>query len=345
MIAREAQPLRCYTRARVSSTSTVRITLVRHGESLSNRTQRWQGHGDSPLSELGTAQARAVALRLGERHFDRIIASDLERASATARALGRPFERDAGFREFDIGAWEGLTREEVAEKFPEELERLAAGEDVRIGGGESYASFCARVDHTLSGVRAALLPGQHALVVCHGGVIGALVAGALGLRGVRELPLSRPFNTSITEIAYDATGGATLRVFNDSLHLAELALFPHPVEMLGALALICDAPPATAFGTFGAHYDCERELAELAAAQASREPSLRALIDSARLRHPDQRVAFTALAPRIHGWAGELVFRGADPIGALAIPESGMLAHVNLRDDQLALIDYGVSHD
>lgn len=322
----------------MSSSSPVRITLVRHGESQSNSTQRWQGHGDSPLSELGVSQARVAADRLRVRRFDRIVASDLERASATASALGQPFERDAGFREFDIGAWEGLTREEVAERFPEEIARLSAGEDVAIGGGESYATFCARIDHALSGVRAALAPGQHALVVCHGGVIGALVSGALGLRGVRELPLSRPFNTSITELSYDADGRATLHVFNDSLHLSALALFPHPVEMARAVGLVCDVAPVPAFGAFAAHYDCEVELAAVADA-----PSLRALIERYGEQHPEQRIAFTARAARIHEWAAGLLFREAEPIGGLGLPTGGSLAHVGVRNGQLALIDYGVS--
>ena len=140
--------------------SSTRITLVRHGESLANRTLRWQGQGNSALSELGRAQAQAVALRLEGRAFDRVVASDLERADATARAiLGRPgapraFESDAGFREFDLGEWEGLTRDEIAARYGEQLARLDAGEDIAIGGGESYMSFCERVDHSLARVRA-----------------------------------------------------------------------------------------------------------------------------------------------------------------------------------------------
>ena len=178
----------------------VRITFVRHGESVSNQAQRWQGQGDSPLSALGRRQAEALGKRLAGRHFDRVIASDLSRASDTARAVGLPFEQDRTFREFDVGCWEGLTKEEVEERYPEEIERLKAGEDLPLGGGESFAAFSTRVDEALSRVRASVAPGEHVLIVCHGGVIGAALSVLLGLRGGRRFPLARVSNTSISEV-------------------------------------------------------------------------------------------------------------------------------------------------
>jgi probable phosphoglycerate mutase len=190
----------------------IRITFVRHGESVSNRAQRWQGQGDSELSELGRSQAQALGRRIGGRRFDRIIASDLTRAVDTARATGLPFERDRSFREFDVGRWEGLTREEVEAQFPEEIERLKQGEDIPLGGGESYAAFSERIDGALARLRAQLEPGQHALVVCHGGVIGTAIAGLMGLRGSGRWPLSRVTNTAISEVTWHVDGSATLRV-------------------------------------------------------------------------------------------------------------------------------------
>jgi broad specificity phosphatase PhoE len=330
----------CYTRAVFDSS--IRITLVRHGESVANRSQRWQGHGNSELSELGRAQARALATRLAGRRFDRVVVSDLERAQATARALELPFDSDPMLREFDIGAWEGLTREQVVAQFGEQLARLDAGEDVAIGGGESYVSFCARVDDSLGRLRATLTPGQHALVVCHGGVIGALVAGALGLRGARSLPIGRVLNTAVSELSYDAAGHATLHVFNDSLHLAELSLFPHPTEMNHALALICEGSPHPSFGLFDAHYDFERRLDELLAGAADGTASFAEVIAGVQARHPERRVAMSASASRIHGWAGETVWNQLVPAGALSVPRSGALCHVTGRDGHLALVDYGI---
>ena len=42
----------------------VRLVLVRHAESEANIGGRWQGQGDSPLSERGKSQARALAERM-----------------------------------------------------------------------------------------------------------------------------------------------------------------------------------------------------------------------------------------------------------------------------------------
>ena len=94
----------------------MQLTLVRHGQSTSNKSGRWQGQGDCPLSDLGRAQARALASRLHDQVFDRIVASDLARAADTARALARAVATDPAWREIDLGRWEGLTRQEVASR-------------------------------------------------------------------------------------------------------------------------------------------------------------------------------------------------------------------------------------
>lgn len=327
----------------IVSEGSIRITLVRHGESVANRTQRWQGQGDSELSELGRSQAQALATRIGARPFDLVVASDLMRASDTARALERPFERARSFREFDIGSWEGLTREQVVERFGDELARLDAGEDVALGGGESYASFCQRIDAAFARLRARLIPGQHALVVCHGGVIGALVSGVLGLRGTRELPIGRALNTSITELRYDPDGSATVQVFNDSLHLAKLSLFPHPVEMASALALVCGGEPHATYGAFAAHYDFDQHGRELVPDSVA-ELRFPALLASVRARHPECRVSLAASAERIHEWTTGALWRDSRAARPrLSVPRSGALCHVGSLADRLVLLDYGVS--
>ena len=117
----------------------------------SNLAQRWQGQGDSPLSELGRQQAGLLGQRLASQPFTRAIASDLTRAVETARATGHAFEQDPLFREFDVGVWEGLTRDEVMERYPDEMEQLKRGEDIPLGGGESYARFAQRIDGRWTG--------------------------------------------------------------------------------------------------------------------------------------------------------------------------------------------------
>ena len=83
----------------------VRLVLVRHAESEANIGGRWQGQGDSPLSERGKSQARALAERIARVGLqpDLVVCSDLRRASETARAaFGDAVEVDPLWREIDL---------------------------------------------------------------------------------------------------------------------------------------------------------------------------------------------------------------------------------------------------
>ena len=199
------------------------ITLVRHAESESNVTGRWQGQGDSNLSEAGARQARALGSRLAGERFDLVLCSDLSRCCDTGAALGFPLEKAVAWREIDVGRWEGLTRAEVAEKFPEEVARLSDGAlDVAVGGGESWLDLYARVDAAMNALRARLGYGQRALVITHGGVIHSLVSGLLGLRESRPRPIGRIANTGLTTVRFGEDGATTLLRYNDGGHLGPI---------------------------------------------------------------------------------------------------------------------------
>jgi probable phosphoglycerate mutase len=153
-----------------------RIYLLRHAQSEWNALGRWQGHGDPSLSALGREQASKLAARLAAAGlgFERIVASDLARASETAaivaEQLGLRVERDALWRERDIGAWTGLTREEIASRWPEDYAHFRAHEEhARPGGGESNAMLRARAQRALTALRARH-GGARVLVVTHRGI-------------------------------------------------------------------------------------------------------------------------------------------------------------------------------
>ncbi len=123
--------------------------LIRHAESTWNAAGRWQGHGDPPLSPAGRDQAVALAGQLRREGIDVLIASDLARSLQTAAILGARWgvipQHDVRLREIDIGAWTGLTREQIVEQ---DAERLAAFEaeqlETRPGGGETRLEIRAR---------------------------------------------------------------------------------------------------------------------------------------------------------------------------------------------------------
>jgi probable phosphoglycerate mutase len=173
----------------------IRVLLLRHGESEWNAQGRWQGHGDPALTELGRAQSRAAAVRLADECIERIVSSDLARAWQTAEivsaALRLPFERDPRWRERDIGAWTGLTREQIQARWPEDYAHFRAHEEhARPGGGESNAMLRARAQAALAALRARHA-GARVLVVTHRG-IARMLAPATPLENAEWCEATEP---------------------------------------------------------------------------------------------------------------------------------------------------------
>jgi broad specificity phosphatase PhoE len=182
--------------ARASLRQDVRVTtllLARHGETDWNRARRWQGHADRPLTDRGRAQAAALAERLADIALDAIYASDLRRARETAAFVaarqGLEVIELRDLREVDVGSWEGLTREEAEEKFPEGYRRWLTG-GTGWDDGETYEQMSARVLAAVGRIAAAH-EGGRVLIVSHGGPIRAIHAAALGL-GVDAYRRIRP---------------------------------------------------------------------------------------------------------------------------------------------------------
>src|SRR5688500_14129220 len=138
--------------ARYKDHVTTRILLVRHGESEWNAGGRWQGWADSSLSELGRQQAFEASAAVGT--VDAIVASDLERATQTALIISEtigvgPVMIEPDLRERDVGEWTGLTRDEIEERWPGDLERWRRGELVCPPGGELNDHILVRFEGAL----------------------------------------------------------------------------------------------------------------------------------------------------------------------------------------------------
>jgi len=140
------------------------LWLVRHGQTTWNLEGRLTGWTDVPLTPLGEQQARALAGWLSQERFDKVLASDLQRALHTARlAYGEPQEALPELRELEFGALEGLKWDELPEPHKS---ALLAFEGFQAPGGESTRALRQRV----YGVFEGLPPGRH-LVFTHGGVL------------------------------------------------------------------------------------------------------------------------------------------------------------------------------
>jgi probable phosphoglycerate mutase len=161
-----------------------RLVIWRHGRTAWNATGRFQGQLDPPLDDEGRRQAARAAPHLAAllpAGNAIVVSSDLQRAAATAAELtallGVPLRLDERLREFSLGSWEGLTREEVAARHPEQYADWAAGRPVQGRGGEDPAEVPLRA---LAALRA-LPEAPVAVVVTHGGTSARLMEGLLEL--------------------------------------------------------------------------------------------------------------------------------------------------------------------
>ena len=149
--------------------------LLRHGESVWNAENRWQGQSDPPLSDLGEEQAREAAKRLAGSDFARLVSSPLQRARRTAEILAEVVGLDVDFepelQEIDTGIWTGLTRDEIRAGWPRELADWSEGRSESPPGGESRFALAARAQAALRRLATAAQAGERLLVVTHGALL------------------------------------------------------------------------------------------------------------------------------------------------------------------------------
>jgi probable phosphoglycerate mutase len=201
------------------------LVLLRHGVTPHTTGKRFSGGlgGDDPgLSDEGRSQVRLAAewlQPLAERATV-VVASPvrrtLESARIVAETLGLPLETEPGLAEMEFGHWDGLTFAEVAERFPDEMERWRGSLDAAPEGGESFRSVEKRVADALARVKERHA-GRTVVVVSHVTPIKTLVAQAL------EAPLESLFRmelapASVSVVSYYPSPGepdrASLRLYN-----------------------------------------------------------------------------------------------------------------------------------
>ena len=161
--------------------SETRFLIIRHAESEWNASDRWQGHGDPPLSARGRKQAGSLAEELAAEGIDALYASDLARAIETATIIGARWGLEPvlnrNLRELEIGEWTGLTRGEIERRAAGLLARFEAEDpDVRPGGGESRREIRIRIRREV-GLIAEQHPSQTVAIVTHLGALRALFPG------------------------------------------------------------------------------------------------------------------------------------------------------------------------
>lgn len=161
-----------------------RIVIWRHGQTNWNIENRFQGHSNIPLNDVGRYQAKRSAEVLAGFHPTKIISSDLERALHTGQALAELVNlkviTDIDLRETNGGKWEGRTGEENRALDYERFVRWIDGNDEPAGEiGERRSEVAARA---LRAIERALIGHEGTLVVVtHGGTARCLLGSILQL--------------------------------------------------------------------------------------------------------------------------------------------------------------------
>lgn len=187
--------------------NTFDLTFVRHGESVGNAENRFQGQADYPLSEKGRQQAHALAESWHKEGitFDYVIASPLERARETAEIIGRklnlpPVELDPIWLERDNGKRSGMTWDEVQLHYPDPAfvnpyARIAeTGEGdwaLYLRGGQAVQGLLLRQ------------PGRY-LISSHGAILNMVFYAIMGIAPQPNFqgPRFRLENTSYSRFIY-----------------------------------------------------------------------------------------------------------------------------------------------
>lgn len=199
---------------------TIRLLLVRHGETEENAAGIVQGHLPGKLTERGRRQAELLAARLAAESIDALYTSDLARAAHTAAAIVRAapklhLQTDAALRERALGVYEGRHGQHYYDDFQ------ASGRprwEFKPAGGESIREVQARSDAFLKRV-IPRHPGQSVLFCTHGGIITTLLATLVDA-SLEEMLVHRFRNTSLTVVEVQ-NGLVRVPMFNSVDHLEE----------------------------------------------------------------------------------------------------------------------------
>ena len=201
------------------------LLLIRHGETTWNAEHRIQGQLDIPLSPLGVLQSARLAECLANEPIDAVYSSGQSRAWLTAAPLaarlGLEVIAEPRLRERSFGIFEGLTLDEVAERYPPEFKKWRERDPAwRPEGGESGQQLIDRVLSAVSDI-GTKHPSQTVVLVSHGGVLDVLYRAArlLEWHAPREHQM---LNAAINRLTTSATPlQLSIERWGDVVHLQE----------------------------------------------------------------------------------------------------------------------------
>ncbi len=212
---------------------TTRLYLIRHGATPLSAEDRFSGAANVYLSDEGRAQVACLARRLADDDISAIYCSPLDRTVETADIIAKPHELiplpHDGLREISHGHWEGLSRREVEEKYPDEYTAWESDPFTFAPvDGESGIVVLARALPVIHEI-VVKHKDKNVLVVSHKATLRLIVSSLLGfdVRGYRDRLDQAPACLNILD--FKDTVRARLMLFNDVSHYADT---PHRPDLL-----------------------------------------------------------------------------------------------------------------
>ena len=200
--------------------SPTRLLLIRHAQTEWNIQRRFQGHGDSPITEEGQEQLQRLKSRLAGLEFDVVYSSDLKRTMETSQMLsGKQRVEEPRLRERGVGILEGLNLEQIMAEHAEAFRAFRSGDkDHQIEGGESLQNALNRA-WTFLEEMPEKHPGAELAAVSHAGLIRLICKQILGLALDAPNFFQIP-NTSLTQIIFSPKDRSwSLECLADTTHL------------------------------------------------------------------------------------------------------------------------------
>ena len=181
----------------------MKVYLIRHGQSEGNRLSLHCGWSDTPLSELGHAQAKAAGVHLKDIPFDRIYCSDLPRARQTAAdALpGCEPVYSPLLREVSVGTLAGRLMADCAAEYGEAYYEANRKQDFSPFGGETQQQMCQRLKRFFTEELEQITDCERVAVFGHEGTVHQMMNHAVG----HEILLEhlQVDNASVTVFSYE----------------------------------------------------------------------------------------------------------------------------------------------
>jgi len=194
-----------------------RVYLMRHGEVRNGGEKRYNGHIDIDITEIGREQMERLAGMLAGKNITAVYSSDLIRSTKGAEIISQSLDltytplRD--LRERSVGKWEGLTAEEIRDRFPGEYAAWRADLlNYRPPNGECLLDVRERILPVYKKLVGSH-PGREIAMLLHGGINRVIIADALGLDLMNLFRIDQSFG-ALNIIDYYDDGMAVIKLLN-----------------------------------------------------------------------------------------------------------------------------------